>query len=89
MIGEPRQNIKAVYADLITKLTDMMNGVGYPLHDQLAGQLILRSGCMHLPSVATGRYLSSFVPQAIRIYNADIQRGTNVSLICNLFNLCI
>ena len=77
MIGEPRQNLEEVYADLLfTKLTNVMDDASHPLHDQLAGQLISRSGCMHLPSAMTGRYLSSFVPQAIRIHNANFQRGT-------------
>ena len=77
MIGEPRQNFGAVYADLlITKLTDVMDDASHPLHDRLAGQLISRSGRMRLPSAATGRYLSSFVPQAIKIHNTNFQRGT-------------
>ena len=76
MIGEPRQNLEDVYADLlITKLTNVMDDESHPLHDRLAGQLISRSGCMRLPSAVTGRYLSSFVPQAIRIHNANFQRG--------------
>ena len=39
-------------------------------------KLISRSVRMRLPSAVTGRYLSSFVPQAIRIHNANFQRGT-------------
>ena len=77
MIGEPRQNLEDAYADLlITKLTNVMDDASHPLHDRLAGQLISRSGRMRLPSAVTGRYLSSFVPQAIRIHNANFQRGT-------------
>ena len=77
MIGEPRQNLEDVYADLlITKLTNVMDDASHPLHDLLAGQLISRSGRMRLPSVVTGRYFSSFVPQAIRIHIANFQRGT-------------
>ena len=77
MIGEPRQNLEDVYADLlITKLTNVMEDASHPLHDCLAGQLISRSGRMRLPSAVTGRYLSFFVPQAIRIHNANFQRGT-------------
>ena len=77
MIGEPRQSLEDVYADLlITKLTDVRDDASHPLHDQLAGQLISTSGRMRLPSAVTGRYLSSFVPQAIRIHNANFQRGT-------------
>ena len=41
MIGEPRQNLEDVYADLlITKLTNVMDDASHPLHDRLAGQLI-------------------------------------------------
>ena len=77
MIGKPRQNFKVVYADLlITKLTDVMDDVSHSLHDQLAIRLISRSGLMCLSLAVTGRCLSSFVPQAIRIHNANFQKGT-------------
>ena len=75
MIGVPRQSLEDVYADLlITKMTDVMDDASHPLHNRLLGQLICRSGCMHLPSAVTGQYLPSFVPQAIRIHNANFQR---------------
>ena len=65
--------LEDAYADLlITKLTN----VSHPLHDRLPGQLISGSGRMRLPSAVTGQYLSSFVPQAIKIHNANFQRGT-------------
>ena len=77
MISEPRMNLEDVYADLlITKLTNGMDDASHPLHDRFAGQLISRSGRMRLPSALTGRYLSFFVPQAIRIHDANFQRGT-------------
>ena len=64
MIGEPRQSLEDVYADLlITKQTDVMDDTSHPQHDQLKGQLISRSGRMCLPSAMTGQCLSSFVPQ--------------------------
>ena len=87
MIGEPRQNLEDAYADLlITKLTNVMDDASHPLHDRLAGQLISRYGRMRLPSAVTGRYISCFVPQAIRIHNANFQRaGAQFPLICNLF----
>ena len=76
MIGEPRQSLEDVCADLlITKQTDVMDYASHSLHDRLAGQLISRSGRMRLPSGVTGWYLSSFIPQAIRIHNANFQRG--------------
>ena len=63
MIGESRQSLEDVYADLlITKLTDVMDDASHPLHDRLAGQLISRSGRMRLPSAVIGQYLSSFIP---------------------------
>ena len=47
IIGEPRQTFKAVFADLlIKKLTDVMDDPTHPLNNQLAGQLIPRSGRM-------------------------------------------
>ena len=62
MIGEPRQNLEDVCADLlIKKLTNVMNDASHPLHDRLAGQLISRSDCMRLPSAVTGRWPISFL----------------------------
>ena len=59
-----RQNLEDAYADLlITKLTNVMDDASHPLHERL-------------PPAVTDRYLSSFVPQAIRIHNANFQRGT-------------
>ena len=59
-------NIFSRPADLlIKKLHSVTDEVSYPLHDCLSGQLITRSGCMHLPYAVTSRYLSSFVLQAI------------------------
>ena len=82
MIGEPRQNLEGVYADLlITKLTDVMDDAGYPLHDRLVGQLIPRSGRMRLPSALTGRYLSFFVLQAIRIH-CKLSEGHSFHYLC-------
>ena len=76
MIRELRQNLEdADLYLLITKLTDVMDDASHPLHDRLAGQLISRSGRMSFPSAVTGRYLFSFVPQAITIHNANFQRG--------------
>ena len=74
IIGEPRQKFDDIYADLlITKLIDVMDDATcHYNHDRLAGQLISRSG----PSAVTGRYLSSFLPQAIRIHNANFETGT-------------
>ena len=70
MIDELQQNLEDVYADLlITKLTDVIDDTSHPLHDRLTGQLISKSGRMHLPSAVSGQYLSSFVPQAIKIHN--------------------
>ena len=78
MIGESCQSLEDVYADLlITKLTDVMDDASHPLHNRLAGQLISRSGRMRLLSAVIGQYLSSFIPQAIRIHKANFQRGTN------------
>ena len=80
IIGEPRQGFEAVYADLlIKKLTDVMGDVSHPLNDRLVGQLISRSGRMRSPPATTGRYLSSFVPQVIRLHNSKYQRGAFVT----------
>ena len=82
MIAEPWQNFEAVYADLlISKLTDVMDDTSHPLNDQLTGSTISRSGHIRLPSAATGRYLSSSVPQAIRFHNANFQKGVQFSLV--------
>jgi hypothetical protein len=76
IIGVSRQDFETAYTDLlIKKLTDVMDDASHPLHDRLSGQLISRSGRMRLPSAATNRYLSSFVPQAIRNHNSNYKRG--------------
>ena len=46
----------------------------HPLYNHLSGQLIIRSGRMRLPSAMTGRYLSSFVRQAIWHHTANYKR---------------
>ena len=72
IVGVSRQDFGSVYTDLlIKKLHHVVDDVSHPLHDRLAGQLIARLGRMRLPSVATSRYISSFVPQAIRHHNAN------------------
>ena len=77
MIAEPRQNLEDACADLlVAELTGVVDDAGHPLRDRLAGRLVSRSGRVRLPSAVAGRYLSSFVPQAIRIHNANFQRGT-------------
>ena len=76
IIGVSRQDFGSVYTDLlIKKLHHVVDDVSHPLHDLLSGQLIARSGCMHLPSAATSQDLSSFVPQAIWHHNANHKRG--------------
>ena len=76
IIGVSRQDFGSVYTDLlIKKLHHVVDDASHPLHDCLSGQLITRSGRMRLPSVSTNRYLSSFVPQAIRFHNANYKRG--------------
>ena len=76
IIGVSRQDFGSVYTDLLIKnLHHVVDYVSHPLHDRLSGQLIARSGRMRLPSATTSRYLSSFVPQAIRHHNASHNRG--------------
>ena len=75
IIGVSQQDFGSVYTDLlIKKLQNVVDDVSHPLHDRLSGQLIARSGRMHLPSAVTSRYLPSFVPQAIRHHNANHKR---------------
>ena len=79
MIGESRLDFNSVYEDLLyKKLADVMDDRSHPLHDRLVGQLIPRSGRMRLPPAVTDRYLSSFVPQAVRLHNSNYQRGVNL-----------
>ena len=76
IIGVSRQDFGSVYTDLlIKKLHHVLDDESHPLHDRLSGQLIARSGRMRLPSAVTSRYLSSFIPQAIRHHNANYKRG--------------
>ena len=77
MIGEPRRNLEDACADLLVAgLTSVMDDASHPLRGRLAGRLVSGSGRVRLPSAVAGRCLSSFVPQAIRIHNANFQRGT-------------
>ena len=62
---------------LITKLTNVMDDASHPLHDQLAGQLISRSGRMRLPSAVTGRYLPSFVSAGNQNSQCKLSEGQN------------
>ena len=76
ILGVSRQDFETTYANLlIKKLSDVMDDASHPLHDRLLDQMISRSGHMRLPSAATKRYLSSFVPQAIRNRNSSYERG--------------
>ena len=76
IIGVSWQDFGSVYTDLlIKKFHHALDDVSHPLYDYLSGQLISRSGCMRLPSAATSRYLSSFIPQAILHHNANHKRG--------------
>ena len=50
IIGLSQQDFGSVYTDLlIKKLYHVLDVVSHPLHDPLSGQLIARSGRMHLP----------------------------------------
>ena len=76
IIGVSRQDFGYAYTDLLSKkLTDVLDDESHPLHERLSNQLSSRSGRMRVPAAATNRYLSSFVPQAIRIHNSNYQRG--------------
>ena len=76
IIRVSRQDIGSVYTDLlIKKLLHVVDDASHPLHNHLSGQMIARSGPMRLPSVVTSRFLSSFVPQAIRHHNDNHKRG--------------
>ncbi len=76
VIGVQQQSMEETYTSLLAgKLNDIMDDISHPLHERLAGQLIVRSGRMRLPSAVTDRYLSSFVPQAIKLHNSHHQRS--------------
>ena len=82
IIGSRQQSFQTAYDGLvITKLKNVLDDVTHPLHDvthsihdRLAGQLNIQSGRMRLPTAVTGRYLSSFIPQAIKIQNSIMHR---------------
>ena len=63
---------------MIKKLTDVLDNASHPLHGRLAGHLISRSGRMRVPTAATSRYLSSFIPQAVRQHNSMYRQGAIV-----------
>ena len=72
VIGEDLESVESVYQGLLRrKLARVWDDSCHPLHDRLAGQRSLRgTGRLRLPPLNTNRYRSSFIPRAIKLFNA-------------------
>ena len=76
VIGECQPSVDSVYLDLSRgKLEMVWSGNSHLLHGQLRSQLIPRgSGRLGLPYAGTNRHPTSFLPQAIKLYNGNVGR---------------
>ena len=75
LIGEDLDTFDLVYEEIIRKkLNRVRKNCDHPLHDVFSRAIIERSGRMRLPRAKTNRYKSSFVSQAISVYNKDFKR---------------
>ena len=57
------------------KLTAILEDVSHPLFLAFDRQRAPRSGRFMLPKIKTNRYLNSFLPSAIKLYNTENTRG--------------
>ena len=77
MIGETQESLtdkteKRVYK----KLTGIFDDDSHPLRAEFDSLVIARSGRLRLPTVKTGRYLKSFIPNAVKIFKIFNSRYT-------------
>ena len=76
VIGEPQRLVKQVYHCVLqSKLQSVRNDQSHPLYDPLCSKCRTGvNGRLRLPILRTNRYRDSFVPRAIKCYNADFKR---------------
>ena len=75
LIGIPQESLKdMVERKVFKKLTNIFNDESHPLRQEFDSLIIARSGRLRLPKVNTERYLKSFVPNAVKIFNSNYSR---------------
>lgn len=73
-VGE-LDTVDKVYGDRLAKMSKkIMGDTSHPLHKNLTGRGIERSGRLRTPVTRTKRYGLSFIPQAIRQHNKHFKR---------------
>ena len=72
LIGEPQESFDKLHQKVLrTKLIKVQKDESHPLHGIFSAATSHRSGRMLLPFAKTNRHKLSFVPQAMRLFNAD------------------
>ena len=75
VVGKELDSFDTLYRKRISdKLTDITDDSTHPLRPDIDSLRIVRSGRFRIPKARTYRYLNSFVPAAVRSYNAQIGR---------------
>ena len=79
IIGESQDSIEITYnVKAQNKLTKIINDETHPLHTTFDTCRAVRSGRFRIPKVKTNRFLNSFVPRAMKIFNSNYSRSDNV-----------
>ena len=75
VIGDFQKSFEVKYKEVVVKkLSKTLKDDSHPLHSIFKSATNERSGRMRLPYAKTNRHRLSFVPQAIKFYNADFCR---------------
>ena len=76
VIGKSQQSVDTIYQCVLqSKLDFINNDESHPLYGQLCGQCRAGgNGRLRLPVLRTNRYRDSFIPRAIKCYNANFKR---------------
>ena len=61
---------------ILRKLQAILRDQNHALHPEFHKHIIARSSRMRIPACSTNRYLKSFVPEAISLFNSVIACGT-------------
>jgi len=75
LIGISQDSLKDMTDKKVyNKLTNIFKDESHPLRQEFDNLVIARSGRLRLPKVNTERYLKSFVPNAVKIFNSKYSR---------------
>ena len=75
IIGIILPSVDIAYYNLIqVKFDKIMKDVDHPLYKVFIDAIIPRSGRMRLPRSKTNRYISSFIPNCIKLHNSNFSR---------------